>query len=95
MTYTVRVNLDGIPLLVEGTFERDCLGIEDLVVESVKIDGLAGREEPAELFDLFDSMHLEQRRIVRLQSGGTETHTSYIRVMDTIEELVAEQIRMG
>lgn len=95
MTYIVRVNLDGMPLLVEGTFERDGLGIEDLVVESVEIDGLAGREEPAELFDLFDSMYLEQRRTIRLQSGETETHRQYIRVMDTIEELATEQIRMG
>lgn len=95
MTYTVRVNLDGMPLLVEGTFERDGFGIEDLVVESIVIDGLAGREEPAELFDLFELMYLEQRRTIRLQSGEADTHRQYIRVMDTIEELVAEQIRMG
>ena len=95
MTFSVRINFDGIPLFVTGTFERDGIGIEDLVIESVKVDGLAGREEPPELFDLFDTMLLEDFRFVTAPDGERVKDCRYIRVMDGIESLVAEEIRMG
>ena len=95
MTFQVRINFEGLPLFVTGTFERDGIGIEDLVIESIKVDGLAGREEPAELFDLFDAMFLEDFRFTTPPDGERVKECRYIRVLDGIESLVAEQIRMG
>ena len=95
MTFSVRVNFEGIPLFVTGTFERDGLGIEDLVIESIKLDGLMGSDEPEELFDLFETMHLEDRKYVVSRDGERNVRYRYVRVMEGIESLVAEQIRMG
>ena len=95
MTFQVRVKFEGLPLFVTGTFERDGIGIEDLSIESITLDGLAGRDEPDELFDLFESMYLEERKTVTRPDGERDVRCQYIRVLDGIESLVVEQIRMG
>jgi len=95
MTFQVRVKFEGLPLFVTGTFERDGIGIEDLSIESITLDGLMGRDDPDELFDLFESMFLKDQRTVT--RGDVEHVVRYreVAVMDSIESLVAEQIRMG
>ena len=95
MTFSVWVNFEGLPLFVTGTFERDGTCIEDLAIESITIDGLAGREEPAELFDLFDAMFLEDFRFTTPPDGERVKERRYIRVMEGLESLVTEEIRMG
>ena len=95
MTFQVRVKFEGLPLFVKGTFERDGIGIEDLVIESITLDGLMGRDDPDELFDLFEPMYLEERKTITRPDGERDVHCQYIRVLDGIESLVSEQIRMG